>query len=66
MVQMVWVIVVKKSHLIIVINNSFLLTICMYYRTMEPTPLDPLVLHGQRTHRVSFACAGVSSKELHC
>ena len=33
---------------------------------MESRPLDPIVLHGQATHRSSLACIGVDSKELHC
>ncbi|RVW25042.1 Serine/threonine-protein phosphatase 7 long form-like [Vitis vinifera] len=36
-----------------------------YHRTMEPGPLDPIVLHGQATHRSSVAWTGVDSKELH-
>ena len=33
---------------------------------MELGPLDPLVLHGQRTHRSSLAWEGVVLRELHC
>ncbi|RVW33626.1 Serine/threonine-protein phosphatase 7 long form-like [Vitis vinifera] len=37
-----------------------------YHCTMEPGPLDPIVLHGQATHRSFVAWTGVDSKELHC
>ena len=33
---------------------------------MEPRPLDSSILHGQRTHRSSFAWEGVALRELHC
>ena len=32
---------------------------------MDPGPLDPLVLHGQLTHRSFHACTCVELKELH-
>ena len=38
----------------------------MSYRMMELRPLDPLVLHGHRTHRSSLAWEGAGLRELHC
>ena len=33
---------------------------------MEPGPLDPSVLHGQRIHMSSLAWEGATLRELHC